>query len=487
MKLTKSLLLASVAGFAAVASAQAADLPSKKAAPVEYVKVCPTYGPGFFYIPGTQTCLKIGGQARFEYQNMSTFRRDADKSGIRSRVMFSMDARNPTEYGLVRTYGQLGVNRVQGSPISTGSGTRLGYVINGNAYGASAGQAGTTSALGSQTQVYVEQAFVQIGGFTAGTFNSFYTFGWGNGPYIGIEGQDAGFPASGIAYSASLGSGITLTASLEDSTNRREALNGVGGIITSNTPSWTTTATGTGTPAAATYTTSLVTNGAVNDYLPDAVVALNVAQSWGSAQLSAAVHELRDTSRGGAGASTSGVDYGYAVQGAVRINLPMLAAGSTLSLAGGYSDGATNYTMSNVATATGNYNASGGALQNGGGLNWNVADATVNAAGKFSTMKVWTTGAVLNHFFTPTVSGWVGGSYTSWDWGSDIAHSATINPGNMLKLTTGVTWTPIAGLSIANEVMYSKTDLEQAFTTTNNGARTKENAMAYRLRIARSF
>ncbi|NBS02452.1 MAG: porin, partial [Rhizobiales bacterium] len=52
MKLTKSLLLASVAGFAAVASAQAADLPSKKAAPVEYVKVCPTYGPGFFYIPG---------------------------------------------------------------------------------------------------------------------------------------------------------------------------------------------------------------------------------------------------------------------------------------------------------------------------------------------------------------------------------------------------------------------------------------------------
>jgi hypothetical protein len=451
------------------------------------VKVCPTYGPGFFYIPGTNTCLKIGGQARFEYQNSETWRRDADKSGVRSRVMINLDARNASEYGLVRTFGQLGVNRVQGNPISTGSGTRLGYVINGSQLGASAGQFGTSSSTGSQTQVYVEQAFVQIGGFTAGTFNSFYTFGWGNGPYIGIEGQDAGFPATGIAYSASLGNGITLTASLEDSTNRREALNGVGGITNTNAPAWTTTATGTGTPAAATYSTSLVTYGNVNDYLPDAVFALNVAQSWGSAQLSAAVHELRDTTRNGAGASSAGVDYGYAVQGAVRINLPMLANGSTLSLAGGYSDGATNYTLSNVATATGNYNTSGGTVLGGGGISFNVADATVNSAGKFSTMKVWTTGAVLNHFFTPTVSGWVGGSYSSWDWGTDVTHSATINPGNMMKLTTGVTWTPIAGLSIANELIYSKTDLENAVTTTNNGARTKENAMAYRLRIARSF
>ena len=128
-----------------------------------------------------------------------------------------------------------------------------------------------------------------------------------------------------------------------------------------------------------------------------------------------------------------------------------------------------------------------GGITNGGGVSYSLADATVNAAGKFSTMKVWTTGAVLNHFFTPTFSGWVGGSYSNWDWGSDITHSAVINPGNMMKLTTGVTWTPIAGLSIANEVVYSKIDLENAVTTTNNGDRKKENAMAYRLRIARSF
>lgn len=56
MKLVKSLLLGSAAGLVAVAGAQAADLPTKKSAPVEYVRVCDAYGAGFFYIPGTQTC-----------------------------------------------------------------------------------------------------------------------------------------------------------------------------------------------------------------------------------------------------------------------------------------------------------------------------------------------------------------------------------------------------------------------------------------------
>ena len=59
MKLGKSLLLGSAAAFVATAGAQAADLPMRKAAPVEYVKVCDAYGAGFFYIPGTDTCIKV--------------------------------------------------------------------------------------------------------------------------------------------------------------------------------------------------------------------------------------------------------------------------------------------------------------------------------------------------------------------------------------------------------------------------------------------
>ena len=66
MKMLKSLLLGSAAGLVAVAGAQAADLPVK-AKPVEYVKICSLYGVGFYYIPGTDMCIKIGGWVRAEY------------------------------------------------------------------------------------------------------------------------------------------------------------------------------------------------------------------------------------------------------------------------------------------------------------------------------------------------------------------------------------------------------------------------------------
>src|ERR1700756_5449114 len=60
MKMVKSLLLGTAAGLVAVAGAQAADMPVK-AKPVLYVKICSLYGDGFYYIPGTDTCLKMGG------------------------------------------------------------------------------------------------------------------------------------------------------------------------------------------------------------------------------------------------------------------------------------------------------------------------------------------------------------------------------------------------------------------------------------------
>ena len=66
MKMVRSLLLGTAAGFVAVAGAQAADMPVK-AKPVQYVKICTLYGDGFYYIPGTDICLKIGGYVRAEY------------------------------------------------------------------------------------------------------------------------------------------------------------------------------------------------------------------------------------------------------------------------------------------------------------------------------------------------------------------------------------------------------------------------------------
>ncbi len=61
MTLIKSLLLGSAAGIVAAATAQAADLPTRKAAPVEYVRVCNVGGITGWTLPGSDTCLKLSG------------------------------------------------------------------------------------------------------------------------------------------------------------------------------------------------------------------------------------------------------------------------------------------------------------------------------------------------------------------------------------------------------------------------------------------
>src|SRR5215469_16897501 len=65
MKMVKRALLGTAAGLVAVSAAEAAELPVK-AKPVEFVKVCSIYGAGFYYMPGTDMCIKIGGYTRAE-------------------------------------------------------------------------------------------------------------------------------------------------------------------------------------------------------------------------------------------------------------------------------------------------------------------------------------------------------------------------------------------------------------------------------------
>ncbi|HET9963642.1 MAG TPA: porin, partial [Nitrospiraceae bacterium] len=66
MKL-KSLLIGSAAVMAAATGARAADaIVVPEPEPMEYVRVCDVYGAGFFYIPGTETCLQISGYIFYE-------------------------------------------------------------------------------------------------------------------------------------------------------------------------------------------------------------------------------------------------------------------------------------------------------------------------------------------------------------------------------------------------------------------------------------
>ena len=118
MKLVKSLMLGSAAGLIAMSGAQAADLPVKAKA-VEYVKVCSLYGAGFFYIPGTDTCIKLGGYLRVDTTfnggiydapawsgDIGQGNRYRDYFTARSRMALTIDTRTATEYGVVRTFGQ---------------------------------------------------------------------------------------------------------------------------------------------------------------------------------------------------------------------------------------------------------------------------------------------------------------------------------------------------------------------------------------------
>jgi hypothetical protein len=65
MSAIRNFILGSAAGLLAVGGAQAADLPVKAKA-VEYVRICSLYGAGFWYIPGTDTCIKVGGYLRVD-------------------------------------------------------------------------------------------------------------------------------------------------------------------------------------------------------------------------------------------------------------------------------------------------------------------------------------------------------------------------------------------------------------------------------------
>ena len=97
------------------------------AKPVQYVKICSLYGEGFYYIPGTDTCIKLGGYLRVQVEYnagaggtaagsgsteaaQARFARDVTNDiNHRTRAALSWDVRQETEYGTLRTYIRFGV------------------------------------------------------------------------------------------------------------------------------------------------------------------------------------------------------------------------------------------------------------------------------------------------------------------------------------------------------------------------------------------
>lgn len=181
----KSLMLGAAAAFAAT-GASAADLPVAPE-PVDYVKVCDTYGATFYYIPGTETCLRVGGRVRVQYtlNNMADDGNfdslTSDNYDMYGKGYLFLDARTSTEFGLLRSFAELDM----------------------------------TSGLGGSESIDLGKAYIQWGGFTFGYATSFFDYSTGTAA-IGVVSRYASDKTTNLlGYTAAFGN-MTASIALED-------------------------------------------------------------------------------------------------------------------------------------------------------------------------------------------------------------------------------------------------------------------------------
>lgn len=416
MKTVKSLLLGAAAGFVALTGAQAADLPGK-AAPAEYVRICDTYGAGFFFIPGTDTCLRIGGYVRMDAYVGQQFSPATNVYSTRTRLLLNFDARSNTEYGLLRAYGEFLIqrgpaNNVLPSIQATGAGS-----------------------TGQASAAYMSRAFIQFAGFTFGNSASFFNFYQGDLQFVASAGaaMDPSRNSSNlIAYTASFGSGFSATISIEDPQFRR---------LGSIPPAYSTVHG---------IANGIVYNG---QGIPDIVGNLRVDQGWGSAQVMAAYHEVRGTF-GGFNRTAAG----WAVGGGVRLNLDMLARGDVLWLQATYADGALGYVFTN--------DNSDGLIQTRqsvgvGLLTALYADGAINIAGTGVVKSTaWGIHGGFRHFWTPALRSAIWGKYVNIDSPGAVLGVAAGDGGNLndirfWQVGVNTIWSPVRNLDLGVEVVYS--------------------------------
>jgi hypothetical protein len=324
MKL-KSLLFGSAAVLAAGTGALAADLPVVE--PVDYVRICDAFGAKFYYIPGTDTCLRVGGYVRVQsafttgdvdlyYGTRSnglqqTVVPDSEVNNYQTlaRGQIVLDARTQTDYGLIRAFIAM--------EMTVGSGNRT----TGDVAATAAQVEGEPNYDG--TAPNLAAAYIQVsndwGTYTAGHTGSFFDFWGGNGwaQEVGIEAGTG--EATLFAWTFAGGNGFSFTVSAEDPASIGRRRNG--------------------------DDDSEGLDG------PDGVANIRVDQGWGSAQVMGAVRHINDV---------NGDGIGFAVGAGLSINLP---GGWVFSSQGGYSEGAVAYVSSDIGRI-GDFNGPTGDQQN---------------------------------------------------------------------------------------------------------------------------
>jgi hypothetical protein len=463
------LMLVGAAGLT-VQTAQAADLPVKAKA-VEYVKVCSLYGAGFYYIPGTDTCIKIGGYIRVATTfNGATYDLPYYQSGAgsselntknyfstRERTALNIDTRTASEYGVVRTFGSVLFDFNQGRENISGGFTEVDY------------------------------AFVQFAGFTAGKAVSQFDPQWAlDKPNIGgtgfLSGSNNATGIAQLAFTAAFGNGISGTISAEDGTPYRNA-----GVY--NTANFLI-APGQSTFLGTTFggvngTNSFLGNAQGGDHIPEIVGNLRIDQKWGTLHFGAAGHNITTAYYGGNESTGHPEDaWGYAVTGAIELkNLPT-GAGDTFKLEGSFANGAAKYIFG------GTYDTAGGgrfAKFSGNSLAFGyVLDGVYSPGGNIEKSDAWDVNAFFEHYWNPNWRTSLYGSYSKVEYNSNTTAAlfqafgaggrlgvngngnAGINAGVLnatgnfdlaiAQVGTRTAWTPIQNLTLAAEFQYSRVD-----------------------------
>ncbi|WP_422375047.1 porin [Roseibium sp.] len=326
-------VLGAIAGLVAIASpAQAADLPVAPE-PVDYVRICDAYGARFYYIPGTETCLRVGGRVRFDarFRNFGEAEnawgdRDTDGFQMRSRGYLYLDARTATEFGTLRSFIEM-------------------YI---------------TATNSDNTAVTLDKAYIQWGGLLAGRSGSNFDFFTGYSFNAQIESY-SDRKTNQAAYTFAFGNGFNATLAVEDRSGRETSLGLNGGTV-----------------------------GYGGTRMPDFVAAFGLAQGWGSAQVMGAIHQVypNATYNGVTGGSED--ELGWAVGGGVEVNFGGLANGGSVALQAVYTDGASGYGStgwnSRITDAVwdGNSTETTRTLNIFGGINLGVTDTIdVNVEGGY--------------------------------------------------------------------------------------------------------
>jgi hypothetical protein len=316
-------------------------------APVEYVRVCSMYGAGFYTVPGTDACIKIGGYIRLQgtfngsgegtvngADNMAPQGRNNrfDTSNINydARAVVSADVRVPTSIGLLRGYMRLGAE--QDTPIGSSWMTNLAQPVQSNA-----------------PFLFWDRGYVQFAGFTVGKTRSFFDiFAVADG-YLtyGNLRTTGDTDLTGVivaAFTYNWGNGFSSSLSVEDP-------NGHYKVGTANLNSL---AFGLGTLTVDNAFQSGVLNQGMG--VPDIIANLRVDQSWGYAGISGALHQVAAgyfsappgaiaTCGGGVPCSAFGhppVKFGGAVAVGGDIFVPT-GPGDTIGVNAVFSDGAVDF------------------------------------------------------------------------------------------------------------------------------------------------